>query len=206
MPEDPSTSLFTSLSWNDLEQWAGETILGRGKSYRRRVHDLEITETGNLVANVTGRDNYVTQVWMHSGEINYDCSCPYLGPCKHAVAVVLVYLDPIKSGDFLPQITADELEARLSVYGMPNEVEIEDDLNLGSTHMDRAVKTLKGMTKAQLIKWIMQQAVTHPSLVDSLPLTSPRAGDTLKKTIARIRHQIHKTTDERGWQNHWSHE
>ena len=203
MPENPLT-LFTSLSWNDLEQWAGETILERGKNYRRRVHDLEMTESGNLVATVAGRDSYVTQVWIHNGEVNYDCSCPYWGPCKHAVAVVLVYLDRIKSGDPPPQIAADELEARLSVYGVTDEVEKEDDSNLSSTHVDKAHKTLKGMTKAQLIKWIMPEVVTHPSLLDSLPLTSPLSGDTLKKAIARTRQQIRKTTDERGWQNHWN--
>ena len=178
----------------------------RRKSYRHRVHDLEVTKTRNLVATVAGRDNYVTQVWMRDGEIDYDCSCPYWGPCKHAVAVVLVYLDHIKSGDPLPQITEDELEARLSVYGVTDEVGREDDFNLSTTDADSARKTLKGMTKAQLVEWIMLEVDTHPSLLDSLLMTSQLPGDTLKKMIARTRHQIRKTTDERGWQNHWDSE
>lgn len=48
------TTFFTTLSWNDLEKWAGPVILQRGKSYRRRVHDLALTDENHLVATVAG--------------------------------------------------------------------------------------------------------------------------------------------------------
>ena len=48
------TTFFTTLSWNDLEKWAGPVILQRGKSYRRRVHDLALTDEKHVVATVAG--------------------------------------------------------------------------------------------------------------------------------------------------------
>ena len=204
------TTSFTSLSWDDLEQWAGSTILGRGKRYRHRVHDLEMTDAEHLVASVAGREHYITHVWQKNGETDCDCSCPYWGPCKHAVAVILVYLDRIKSKTPTPQITADALDARLSVYGMRDEPTVEDDteldnLELDSIDLDKARSALKKMTKAQLIEWILQGAVDHPPLLNTLPLSSPPlAGDTLEKTVARLRQQIRKTTSERGWQDYWN--
>lgn len=33
-------SSLMNLTWEDLNEWAGERIVGRGKSYQRRVEDL----------------------------------------------------------------------------------------------------------------------------------------------------------------------
>jgi len=79
---------FTTLSWNDLEQWAGSVILERGRSYRHRVHDLGVTNENNLVAIVAGSEPYITRVWLDDDGPEHECSCPYWGPCKHAVAVI----------------------------------------------------------------------------------------------------------------------
>jgi len=34
---------FTDLTWEDLQDWAGDRVVSRGKSYKRQVEDLRVT-------------------------------------------------------------------------------------------------------------------------------------------------------------------
>jgi uncharacterized Zn finger protein len=194
----PTTS-FAALSWNDLEQWAGPTILARGKSYRQRVYDLTVTDEKHLVATVAGSEPYITRVWVNDDEPDCECSCPYWGPCKHAVAVILAYLDCIKSEQSVPLIEPGELDARLSVYGLADEQDSDVGIDI-----EAARTALKAMTKAQLIEWAVGVFSDHPSIFDSLPSTAPAGDIAVDKMVARLRQQIRKTGDERGWQDYWS--
>ena len=45
---------FSDLTWQDLDEWAGSRVVGRGKSYRRAVADLCTTADGRLLAWVQG--------------------------------------------------------------------------------------------------------------------------------------------------------
>ena len=79
------------LTWDDLNKWAGKKVVARGQSYKCNVEDLRRTAEGELVAWVNGTDQYATRVaMMEDGELLSDCTCPYMGMCKHAVAVILV--------------------------------------------------------------------------------------------------------------------
>jgi len=67
-----------SLTWEDLRQWAGSTIMGRGKTYIKNVSDLARTESGGLIAWVAGTEDYATNVEAdEDGELDWFCSCPY---------------------------------------------------------------------------------------------------------------------------------
>lgn len=195
------TMPYTSLGAEDLEEWAGATIFKRGKSYRRRVHDLAVTEEGHLVADVVGSENYVTRVWMTDGEPGHECSCPYDGPCKHAVAVILTYLDCIAAGTPVPRIDGDELSDRLSTYGLPEGFGTEEAFD-----PDEARAALDALTKAQLVEWAMDRFAFDPSLFDTLPLAGPLTDEARDWAVARLRRQIRKTASERGWQDYWRHE
>jgi len=50
------------LTYDDLHDWAGETILNRGKGYLKRVDQLSRTQDNTLVAWVTGSERYATSV------------------------------------------------------------------------------------------------------------------------------------------------
>jgi uncharacterized Zn finger protein len=86
---------WASLTWDDLDRWAGGRSVSRGRSYQRqgRVQDLAIAEDGRLLATVQGGDRYFVSVWLtgkKQGErLDSESTCPvgYSG-CKHAVAVV----------------------------------------------------------------------------------------------------------------------
>src|SRR3974377_2322308 len=107
MKKEPSKrDLFERLDWDDLEQWAGNKVLSRGQGYQRsrRVKELVQTQTGALVAWVYGGQKYATEVDFENGELISVCTCPYGNNCKHAVALVLEYLDHLKKKLEVPQV------------------------------------------------------------------------------------------------------
>ena len=111
---------WASLTWDDLDRWAGPRSVSRGRSYQRqgRVQDLAIAEDGRLLATVEGGDRYFVSVWLlgkpKRGEVlDSHCTCPvgYSG-CKHAVAVVADYLESLANETAVP--TADPEDRRWS--------------------------------------------------------------------------------------------
>ena len=59
-----TTDPFSKLTWEDLEEWAGSVIVGRGRPYQRKgaVENLGRTEDGTLAAWVRGTRRYATRV------------------------------------------------------------------------------------------------------------------------------------------------
>ena len=53
-------AILRKLTFEDLQDWVGETILNRGKGYVKRVDQLFRTEDNTLVAWVTGNERYAT--------------------------------------------------------------------------------------------------------------------------------------------------
>ena len=90
---------FATLTWDDVEAWAGASIVSRGKSYQRsrRVQQLARTTSGGIIAWVQGTSRYATQVEINKKKLTASCTCPYGGTCKHAVATVLSYLECVKN-------------------------------------------------------------------------------------------------------------
>jgi uncharacterized Zn finger protein len=83
MTRKTDTSLM-NLTWEDLNDWAGERIVGRGKSYQRRVEDLRMMADGALLASVHGTELYSTRAGFNAdNELFSECTCPYSwGPCN----------------------------------------------------------------------------------------------------------------------------
>ncbi|MGB9940965.1 SWIM zinc finger family protein [Methanosarcina sp.] len=112
MPEeskDPHT--FKELKWSDLQNWAGDKATAKGIKYQEegRVKEIKCTSTGSLVALVEGTTEYFTEVHLENGKLSSTCTCPVGYECKHAVAVVLEYLDHIEQGEDIPVITEEDL-------------------------------------------------------------------------------------------------
>ena len=116
MAGEPETSdIFRTLTWGDLDEWAGAKTLSRGKRYQRegRVRDLACLPWGDLIAWVTGTERYATTVSTDGESIESRCTCPVGDSCKHAVAVVLEYLESVKIGLPIPAATEDDPRLRL---------------------------------------------------------------------------------------------
>jgi len=127
---------WVSLTWDDVDRWAGGRSVARGRAYQRqgRVKDLAVAEDGRLLATVLGGDRYTVSVWRERGKgkrstIDSTCTCPvgYSG-CKHAVAVVAAYLQALADEEAVPAADPDDRRwARLnrSDNGMEDD-ELDD--------------------------------------------------------------------------------
>jgi uncharacterized Zn finger protein len=106
---------WRSLTWDDLEAWSDRRSLERGRSYQRtkRVKQLARTGEGGLLAWVVGGQRYATQVeWKPRADgvkLFSRCTCPLrISGCKHAVAVVVQYLESLKNKTNVPEAAADD--------------------------------------------------------------------------------------------------
>ena len=178
---------YADLTWEDLEHWAGTTIVSRGRTYQRNssVSDLGITPEGALIAYVLGSTRYVTQVAIQDGDLTSECTCPYWTTCKHAVAVVLEYLMCLKNDVAVPQIP--QTDPRLDRL-RETETTGEEYWNpeLGQQNTGSLSAYLEKQTKAQLVELLDELTRAFPDvrefLEDRRKVHSGNA-DTLYKAI-----------------------
>ena len=220
--ESPKRDLFEKISWDDLEQWAGSRVLSRGQDYQRshRVKELTQTQTGALVAWVHGGQKYATEVDFEDGELISVCTCPYGNNCKHAVAIVLEYLDHLKKNREVPQITGqDQRVALLKGFADEEDREVDDEeegeevdtIHLVSPKSGKSIPpNLKGFleeqTKEQLITLLKDLSERYPSVCEDLQDRQSLSKGSVKRIVAAVRKEIQELSSEPGWRNHWNHE
>jgi len=214
--------LFERLSWHDLEQWAGSRVLSRGQGYHRdhRVRELAQTQSGGIVAWVQGGQRYATEVDFENGELISICTCPYGNNCKHAVAVVLEYLDHLKKNHEVPQITGqDQRVALLQGFVDEEDREVDDEEEREEVDTIHSVSTksgkpippnlkgfLEGQTKGQLISLFKDLSERYPSVREDLLDRQNLSKGSVKRIVAAVRKEIQELSSEPGWRNHWNHE
>ena len=190
-PSDP----FSKLTWEDLEEWAGNVIVGRGRPYQRNraVENLARTESGTLVAWVMGTRRYATSVRIKGKKsLESACTCPYWATCKHAVAVVLEYLECFKTDSTIGEI--DEYDPRLLKLEVIEDEEEENVKARSGRSKSKKSKTaslrpyLQEQTKAELVALVIELADAHDAvrqlLADRRDLTSGQT-DKILQTIRR---------------------
>jgi uncharacterized Zn finger protein len=137
-PPSPK-SAWGKLTWDDLNAWTNARSVERGRSYQRggKVRDLAVSEDGKLLAWVQGTQRYATQVEMRSeadgeAKLRSHCTCPVgFDGCKHAVAVVLQYLEALKGKTPVPTAAAKDRRWGLIAHVAEEDEEQEDDEDLG---------------------------------------------------------------------------
>ena len=194
-PSDP----FSKLTWEDLEEWAGAVIVGRGRPYQRNgaVENLARTEGGMLVAWVRGTRRYATSVRLtERNGLESACTCPYWATCKHAVAVVLEYLERLKTDSGVGEIDEDDPRLlELEVIEDEDEEEEEENVKVRSGRSKpKQSKTtslrpyLQEQTKAELVALVIELADAHDAvrqlIADRRDLTSGQT-DKILQTIRR---------------------
>ena len=217
-PVDP----FSKLTWEDLEEWAGDRIVSRGQTYLRQgaVRDLGRAEDGTLVAWVLGSRPYATRVSIEGRKnLESECTCPYWATCKHAVAVVLKYLEMIKAKTAIGRVEEDdprllELDAieeefeELEEFDMEEYREDLEEENVKARSassrqtMSSSLRAhLQKQTKAELVTLLVQLAEAHEgvrrSLEDRRTLTSGKA----HKVLQTIRGEI-AALEEPAWEGY----
>ena len=190
-PSDP----FSKLTWEDLEEWAGNVIVGRGRPYQRNgaVENLARTESGTLVAWVMGTRRYATSVRIKGKKsLESACTCPYWATCKHAVAVVLEYLECLKTDSTIGEI--DEYDPRLFKLEVIEDEEEENAKERSGRSKSKTASLgpyLQEQTKAELAALVIELADAHDAVRQSLADRRDLAAGQTQKILQMIRREIH---------------
>lgn len=210
---------FQDITWFDLESWAGSRVVSRGKSYQRSrlVKDLAITQSGDLVAWVRGSTTYATKVFLDEGAIASVCTCPYYGACKHAVAVILEYLDCIENGKDVLSAVKDDERLLLLESGSENIDEDEDLCDYGEADHEIAAKRvssaqqsgaefyLEQKSKEELLDLINGIISRNPEIREELNYKEQIARGKPSALVKMVEREIINAGREPGWRNHWKH-
>ncbi len=216
------TDLFKQLTWDDLQDWAGNRILSRGQSYQRnrKVKELAQTEAEGIVAWVHGGQKYATWVDFEEGELISACTCPYGGTCKHAVAVAIEYLDYMKKNIEVPQV-AEQDQRLVLLKDFPDEKawddedeDYEEEMTETSLTSKKSGKSapvasrgfLEEQSREQLIALLIDLAERYPIVREELQDQQNLLKGSVKKMVTAVRKEILELSSEPGWRNHWNNE
>lgn len=214
---------FENLSWDDLEEWAGSKIAGRGRSYQcdGAVEKLARTPDGGLIAWVEGSERYATRMEFDAGELVSDCTCPYGDVCKHAVAVALEYLDHMKKSIPVPVIT--DGDKRIQLLDALEEDEADWDEEEEDWDDEESVEEMEAdskpaanrrgwkpdaflekQTKAQLMALLKDLADSYPAVRKTLQDRDNLSQGSVEKMVQAVRKEIVAVSTKPGRTNHWN--
>jgi uncharacterized Zn finger protein len=204
------------LTFDDLRDWAGEKILGRGKSYVKRVGQLSRTEDNTLIAWVTGGERYATSVRIDGAvDFEYFCTCPYSwGPCKHAVAVILAATEYVKRKEIIPLLEENN-DLHEALHGDTEEDEEwlddeweDDDSVYDSTPRHtkaqaKVRKILEDKSREELLNVLIGLSGQFPDVRQHIVENEQLASGQTDKLVRALRSEIRDLTAEPAWYNHW---
>lgn len=212
----PKADIFKQLTWGDIKAWAGINITSRGQSYQRshRVQELACTSNGGLVAWVKGTKTYATLVDIEEEELTSGCTCPYGDVCKHAVAVVLEYLEKLNQN--IQVLTVAEGDPRLTLLENTQEgawCGENEDLEHADVQpaVSRSKKVdpnalhsyLKEQSKAELIALIKDMAGRYPEVHEALHDRCHLSMGEISTLVNNVRKEIERLSAEPAWVNPW---
>jgi len=216
---------FAELTWEDLKEWAGSRVVARGKSYRSAVKDLRLTADGRLLAWVEGGNRYATVVTISkAGKLSSVCTCPYAIACKHAVAMVLAYLDAIQTKTPVPAAEKDD-ERFEQLANAHDKDDIDDGAGdeddegtavvlprqsgkrKSAPDPDAAVRHyLEALAPATLLDFVRELANDFPDVRQRIADRAELQSGDVAKLLANTRREIATVSAESGWTRHWSNE
>ncbi|MGH7183951.1 MAG: SWIM zinc finger family protein [Nitrospiraceae bacterium] len=213
---------FKHLTWDDLQEWAGATIVSRGQSYQRssQVQGLARTSRGCLIAWVQGTHRYATTVETKYKKLNSACTCPFGGVYKHAVAVVLDYLEHAKHNHTIPTVTEQDHRLQLLQNTAVDEEwneeenthEANEDIDHAPSRRSRKSTTdtfqdfLEQHTQPQLIALLQDLAHRYPDALQFLQDRHNLSVGAVPKLVKAVRAEIAALSQEPGWSDHWNDE
>lgn len=136
-----------TLTYDDLEGWAGEKIFTRGKGLVNKVSQLEQHGENELTAKVKGTEWYDCSIVLMDGELESDCTCPYYDRCKHVVAVVLAAAKAINADQEIPAAQENVELAESSRNVLQNKSPNDGEFN---SQLEMVEKIQQAMSEAGL--------------------------------------------------------
>lgn len=226
----PDLEEWQKLTWEDLADWAGSRTVSRGRSYQQNgyVRALCVSGTGVLLAWVRGGRRYATRVHLDlTRDRRWDrivsrCSCPMGVACKHAVAVVLEYLEAVEKGTDVPE--APEADERWTVLGLDDDglwedaedgdhADEEDPWEAPGPFTRRGRRRgsgwddlrsfLETKPSEELADIIMRFCEAHPELRNGLEDERRATGGEFSELLREARREMRALTAEDAWWNVW---
>lgn len=217
-PEDRvEEARWASLTWGDLNAWAGSRSTSRGRAYQKRgaVEGLVFTETGQLMATVQGNDSYTTLVWLTPSGKGKDalrsrCTCPVgASRCKHAVAVIAEFLHMLAGGEDVPVCEDDDRLGDLAGSFDP-DLESEDDEEDGlpalpktSSEDTKIREYVEAKTREDLVTLVMELAGEYPKIKEQLSEKVALSGGNAGELLRRARRELAEAVSQPG-SSRWS--
>jgi len=209
---------WKKLTWNDLEEWAGSRSVSRGRSYQESgyVTGLCVSGEGVLLAWVRGGRRYATRVHLDPTSprrpdgIVSRCSCPVGVACKHAVAVILEYLEAMEQGAEVPE--AQERDERWAVLALDDDGLWEDDEDVEygwdeEPWEESGSQDLRSflMTKSlyELADIILRFSESHPDFRSGLEDERRATDGEFSELLRETRREMRSLTAEEAWWNGW---
>src|SRR3989338_9524152 len=87
---------INDIKIEDIEELFDSEIFGRGEEYfdEGLVKNIELIDDKTLTGNVIGNNKYKVTISIDpDGDIVCDCTCPCDFSCKHAVALLLRWVN-----------------------------------------------------------------------------------------------------------------
>ncbi len=186
--DTPREIPWSDVSWEDLETWAGSRSLHRGRAYHKGGHVLELacSPEWELSGRVEGTEVYTTTVLRFATGVLWSrCSCPVGANCKHAVAVVLEYLDRLQTGE--------EVLTELTCQAAPG---VLPEADVG--------EYLEGLSATELLALIHELAECSEEARTFLDTRARLASGDLESIVGAARAELWRATAEPGWRNYWT--
>lgn len=202
----PETGNRNQVIIQTIRAWVGETIFKRGQDYqlRGRVGELATTPSGELLAWVQGSSRYATRVALDQERLSADCTCPYGGVCKHAVAVALVYLArpdqapplPVASPNDPRLVLLDRKVAAAAIASAPS--------TMSEPAGDPGLTTfLSALSHQELVALLLDMARRFPELRDALAVRQMLASDDAEQLETEVLGRILEAGAAPGWSDRW---
>lgn len=224
---------WESLTWDELEEWAGARSVSRGQAYQRQRHvtNLVRSDEGRLLANVIGGELYVVSVWLDAqggkrNAIESRCTCPVGVACKHAVAVIAEYMDFVAKRKAVPSSTVDDPRwQELATQDAGSPAGDDDDMDeaggkegeIGAGSGGRASHSasrqklhekiqqhIRAKSQQELADLVWSLTERFPELRDEFRERVALGEGNVHRLVTEAKRELHRITAEPGWVNSWS--
>jgi uncharacterized Zn finger protein len=180
------------------------------------VQDLARTASGGLIAWVHGSHRYATTIESKGRTLIAACTCPYGGVCKHAVAVVLEYLEQVKRNRTIPPVTGEDRRLQLLKHDADEEEDgditdedsepapLRPSRKAGKAAVAAWQSFLEQQSQPQLLSLLKDLAQRDPEVRQFLQDRQHLSAGKVPKLVQSLRAEIAALSAEPGWRHHWS--
>ncbi|MFI2856170.1 SWIM zinc finger domain-containing protein [Paenibacillus sp. JSM ZJ436] len=179
------------LEWQELiedtAQYFNEIMLKRGFQYykQQRVRDLEITDSGDISAGVSGTEPYYVRLYPADLQRSI-CSCPVETRCKHLAAALLEAAS--RQGRSITALvnahSAPLLSRRSKVTSAARGTGTpQDELDHGKPQLQKLLQTAPRLGELSIAEWheFFRQASLLPGVAVTHSMYSRSAMDAIQQ-------------------------